>query len=66
MFPYRPCEGPDPGRRSGIPCLDYHIGRCLAPCVGYMSEEGYRELIDGMIEFLEGRSGPIERELPAR
>ncbi len=63
VFPYRPCEGPEPGRRSGIPCLDYHIGRCLAPCVGYVSEEGYRELIDGIIEFLEGRSGPIEREL---
>ena len=29
VFPYRPCEGPEPGRRSGIPCLDYHIGRCL-------------------------------------
>ena len=34
VFPYRPCEGPQPGRRSGIPCLDYHIGRCAAPCVG--------------------------------
>ena len=27
VFPYRPCEGPTPGRRSGVPCLDYHIGR---------------------------------------
>ena len=26
VFPYRPCEGPQPGRRSGVPCLDYHIG----------------------------------------
>ncbi|HSX21357.1 MAG TPA: GIY-YIG nuclease family protein, partial [Gaiellaceae bacterium] len=34
VFPYRPCEGPKPGRHSGIPCLDYHIDRCLAPCVG--------------------------------
>ena len=34
IFPYRPCEGPAPGRRSGVPCLDYHIGRCAAPCVG--------------------------------
>ena len=34
VFPYRPCEGPQPGRRSGVPCLDYHIGRCAAPCVG--------------------------------
>jgi excinuclease ABC subunit C len=34
VFRYRPCEGPQPGRRSGIPCLDYHIERCHAPCVG--------------------------------
>ena len=42
VFPYRPCEGPKPGRHSGIPCLDYHIERCLAPCVGYISKEDYR------------------------
>ena len=42
VFPYRPCEGPKPGRHSGIPCLDYHIERCLAPCVGYVSKEDYR------------------------
>ena len=46
VFRYRPCEGPKPGRHSGIPCLDYHIERCLAPCVGYVSKEDYRELID--------------------
>ena len=43
VFRYRPCEGPQPGRRSGIPCLDFHIERCLAPCVGYVSKEDYRE-----------------------
>ncbi len=63
VFPFRPCEGPEPGRRSGVPCLDYHIGRCLAPCVRYISEEGYREIIDGVIEFLGGRTEPIERRL---
>ena len=31
VFRYRPCEGPQPGRRSGIPCLDFHIERCHAP-----------------------------------
>jgi excinuclease ABC subunit C len=63
VFPYRPCEGPKPGRHSGIPCLDYHIDRCLAPCVGYVSEDAYREIIDGVIEFLSGNSRPIERDL---
>ena len=54
VFPYRPCEGPKPGRHSGIPCLDYHIERCLAPCVGYVSKEDYRAIIDSVIEFLSG------------
>ena len=63
VFPYRPCEGPKPGRHSGIPCLDYHIERCLAPCVGYVSKEGYRQIIDGVIEFLSGETRPIQREL---
>src|SRR2546427_1703901 len=63
VFPYRPCEGPKPGRHSGIPCLDYHIDRCLAPCVGYVSKERYREIIDQVIEFLSGDTEPIQREL---
>jgi len=63
VFPYRPCEGPKPGRHSGIPCLDYHIERCLAPCVGYVSKEDYRRIIDGVIEFLSGETRPIQREL---
>ena len=63
VFPYRPCEGPQPGRHSGIPCLDYHIDRCLAPCVGYVSKEDYRVIIDQVIEFLSGETKPIQREL---
>ena len=63
VFPYRPCEGPKPGRHSGIPCLDFHIERCLAPCVGYVSQEAYREIIDGVIEFLSGETRPIQRQL---
>ena len=66
VFPYRPCEGPKPGRHSGIPCLDYHIDRCLAPCVGYVSKEDYRAMIDGVIEFLSGDVKPIQRELERR
>ena len=63
VFPYRPCEGPKPGRHSGIPCLDYHIERCLAPCVGYVSEEDYRAIIEQVIEFLSGDDRPIRNEL---
>ena len=63
VFQFRPCEGPKPGRHSGIPCLDYHIERCKAPCVGYVSKEEYGELIDRVIEFLSGETRPVLREL---
>src|SRR5258706_10979657 len=63
VFPYRPCQGPKPGRHSGIPCLDFHIDRCLAPCVGYVSVEDYRAIIESVIEFLSGDVKPIQREL---
>jgi excinuclease ABC subunit C len=63
VFPYRPCEGPKPGRHSGIPCLDYHIDRCLAPCVGYVTKEDYRAIIDSVIAFLSGNVKAIQREL---
>ena len=66
VFPYRPCEGPKPGRHSGIPCLDYHIERCLAPCVGYVSKDDYRNVVDGVIEFLSGETEPIVRQLETK
>ncbi|MDX6514527.1 MAG: excinuclease subunit [Gaiellaceae bacterium] len=66
VFPYRPCEGPKPGRHSGIPCLDYHIERCLAPCVGYVSKEDYRAIIDSVVEFLSGETRPIRLQLEQR
>ncbi len=66
VFRYRPCEGPQPGRRSGIPCLDFHIDRCFAPCVAEISKEDYRAVIDGVIEFLSGDDRPIRDELERR
>ena len=63
VFMFRSCEGPEPGRRSGSPCLDYYIKRCEAPCVGYVDKEQYRRSIDGVIDFLSGRYKDIEREL---
>jgi excinuclease ABC subunit C len=63
VFQYRTCDGKEPGRQSGSPCLDYYIKRCQAPCVGYVSKEEYRENIDTIIAFLSGRYRQIEREL---
>jgi excinuclease ABC subunit C len=66
IFMFRSCTGPEPGRRSGSPCLDYYIKRCEAPCVGYVTKEHYRANIDGVIDFLSGRYRTIERDLQAR
>jgi excinuclease ABC subunit C len=66
IFMFRSCTGPEPGRRSGSPCLDYYIKRCEAPCVGYVSKADYRRGIDGVIDFLSGRYRTIERDLQAR
>ena len=66
IFLFRSCNGAEPGRRSGSPCLDYYIKRCEAPCVGYVDEERYGEAIGGVMDFLSGRYRHIERELEQR
>jgi excinuclease ABC subunit C len=66
VFMFRSCTGPEPGRRSGSPCLDYYIKRCEAPCVGFVSRDDYRKSIDGVIDFLSGRFAAIERDLESR
>src|SRR4051795_8709822 len=63
VFQYRTCDGAEPGRASGSPCLDYFIKRCQAPCVGYVSKEEYRKSIDSIVDFLSGRYRRIERDL---
>jgi excinuclease ABC subunit C len=66
LFQYRTCEGPEPGRRSGVPCLDYYIKRCQAPCVGYIDKDEYRGNIDRIIGFLSGRYKEIAGDLEAK
>jgi len=66
VFLFRSCEGTEPGRHSGSPCLDYYIKRCGAPCVGLVSKEEYREGIEGVMAFLSGRFKQIERDLERR
>jgi excinuclease ABC subunit C len=62
LFQFRTCEGEEPGRRSGSPCLDYYIKRCGAPCVGYVSRDEYRRNIDAIVDFLSGRYRRVEAE----
>jgi len=54
VFPLRTCREPIDGRRHR-PCLQYHIKRCLAPCVGYQTEDDYNRTIDEVVLFLEGK-----------
>jgi excinuclease ABC subunit C len=66
LFQFRTCEGAEPGRRSGSPCLDYYIKRCGAPCVGYIDQEGYRRNVDAIVDFLSGRYRQVEASEEAK
>lgn len=45
------------------PCLNYHIKRCMAPCMGYISKEEYRKIIEEIIDLLDGKTDRIVKEL---
>lgn len=45
------------------PCLNYHIKKCLAPCMGYISKEEYRQQIEQVVELLEGKTDRIRKQL---
>ena len=45
------------------PCLNYHINKCLAPCMGYVTPEEYKKQIDEIIDLLEGKTDKVIKEL---
>lgn len=45
------------------PCLNYHIKKCMAPCMGYVSKEEYRDQINQIISILEGKADSLIKEL---
>ncbi|MGD0114691.1 MAG: excinuclease ABC subunit UvrC [Dehalococcoidia bacterium] len=65
LFPWRPCTEEVTGGRPR-PCLDFFIGRCIAPCSGACSEAEYDEVIRQVILFLEGRTENVLRALRAQ
>jgi excinuclease ABC subunit C len=59
LYTVRSCHDSLPEERRERPCLDYHIGRCQAPCVGWQSEQDYRRMVDEVLQFLEGKTGDL-------
>ena len=53
LFPYRSCTKKITGNDSS-PCLDYHLKRCIAPCISACTKEEYEEVIKDVIKFLDG------------
>ncbi len=65
LFPIRHCRGSIMGT-ARRPCLEYHIRRCLGPCVGAVSRQEYAGMVNQVVLFLEGKHELILRELQGR
>jgi excinuclease ABC subunit C len=63
LYTVRSCADDLPAERRERPCLDYHIGRCLAPCVGWQSMEDYRRMVEDVVDFLDGRTGDVRQKV---
>ena len=62
LFPYRSCTKAITGT-DARPCLEYYIHRCVAPCIGNVTREEYREVVQQVILFMEGRTEHVLRNL---
>ena len=63
IFTVRSCNYDMPREMPERPCLDYHIGRCKAPCILAQSQEDYRAMIDEVLLFLDGRTDEVMRRV---
>jgi excinuclease ABC subunit C len=66
IFTVRSCHWNLPGEAPDRPCLDYHIDRCKAPCVGYQTRAEYQRMIDDVVLFLEGKTLDVRTGLRER
>ena len=67
IFPLKRCRKVFPrdiGKER--PCLNYHIGKCMAPCSGNVSSQDYRKMIMSIVDFFEGRYDGIVKDLTAQ
>jgi excinuclease ABC subunit C len=66
IFPIRKTKLKLPLAKSQRPCLNFHIGRCLGPCQGNVLESDYKEMIDRVVQFLEGKKDVLIDNLRSR
>jgi excinuclease ABC subunit C len=64
-FPVRTCSQGvfDRQHRLGRPCILYDINKCSGPCVGHITPEAHRQIVDEFISFMEGHTRPVLRRL---
>ncbi len=65
VFPLRTCRQALPAKTEKRPCVNYDIGRCMAPCAGKCTREAYGEMMDGVLSFLGGDYESVLRRLKA-
>ncbi len=65
LFPFRSCRKAITGK-DRRPCLEYDIHRCVGPCIGAVTGEEYKEIINQVIMFLEGKQEAVVRELECK
>jgi excinuclease ABC subunit C len=66
-FPMRTCSKGvfDRHRRLGRPCILFDINKCSGPCVGRVSPEGHRRIVEDFVTFMDGRTRPTLQRLEA-
>src|SRR3954452_20339459 len=66
IFTVRSCNYDMPKVMPDRPCLDYHIGRCKAPCILAQTQGEYAAMFDEVLLFLDGRTDEVERKMRER
>ncbi len=62
LYPTRTCNvDMDNLPKNFRPCLNFHIGKCCAPCAGKVTKQEYQKLIDGCCRFLKGDTGDAQK-----
>ena len=59
LYTVRSCQDKLPEDRRERPCLDYYIGRCRAPCMGWQDLPDYQRMVEDVVDFLEGRTQDV-------